>query len=357
MELDDMKEMDRGDPGGKRQQEVSKTTRTMRSLWKWFLRFASKHQGLIVLIVIFILAVIFSPVSRKNNLIFLMPGNLTDLLRSMVPVAVVGLAMTLVIITGGIDLSVGSTVALTGVIVAMLLQWWTPDLSFPVHIAVALLLTLMAGAFVGFLQGMIIANFGIQPFIVTLAGMIGLRGLSRWIVNNERVGLGLGADVSGRFGEWFSSKEFMLGSFLVAALIFGILLHKTVFGRYVRAVGGNTQASRYAGLPIKRIQVAVYTLIGMMAGFAGILLAARTTTGDPNTGIGMELDVIAVAAIGGTSLAGGVGTIAGTVIGALIVGILTNILGLNNVDFNVQRVIMAIIILLAVASQQKRQRD
>jgi ribose transport system permease protein len=95
----------------------------------------------------------------------------------------------------------------------------------------------------------------------------------------------------------------------------------------------------------------------MMAGFAGILLAARTTTGDSNTGIGMELDVIAVAAIGGTSLAGGVGTIAGTVIGALIVGILTNILGLNNVDFNVQRVIMAIIILLAVASQQKRQRD
>ena len=120
--------------------------------------------------------------------------------------------------------------------------------------------------------------------------------------------------------------------------------------------GGNTQASRYAGLPIKRIQVVVYTLIGMMAGVAGILLAARTTTGDPNTGIGMELDVISVAAIGGTSLAGGSGTIPGTVIGAMIVGILTNILGLNNVDFNIQRVVMAVIILLAVASQQKARK-
>ena len=351
-----MNERDRSELEKTSTAEGRKSGIHIHSFWKWFLRFASKHQGLIVLIVIFILAVIFSPVSRKGHLIFLMPGNLTDLLRSMAPVAVVGLAMTLVIITGGIDLSVGSTVALTGVIVAMLLQWWTPGFSIPVHITIAIALTLLVGAFVGFLQGMIIANFGIQPFIVTLAGMIGLRGLSRWIVNNERVGLGLGDDVSGRFGEWFSSKEFMLGTFLVAALIFGILLHKTVFGRYVRAVGGNTQASRYAGLPIKRIQVAVYTLIGMMAGVAGILLAARTTTGDPNTGIGMELDVISVAAIGGTSLAGGSGTIPGTVIGALIVGILTNILGLNNVDFNVQRVIMAIIILLAVASQQKTQK-
>ena len=220
---------------------------SIHSFGKWFIRVASKHQGLLVLIVIFILAVIFSPVSRKGHLIFLMPGNLTDLLRSMAPVAVVGLAMTLVIITGGIDLSVGSTVALTGVIVAMLLQWWTPGLSIPVHIAIAILLTLLAGAFVGFLQGMIIANFGIQPFIVTLAGMIGLRGLSRWIVNNERVGLGLGDDVSGRFGEWFSSKEFMLGSFLIVAIIFGILLHKTVFGRYVRAVG-----RQYPGLALCR---------------------------------------------------------------------------------------------------------
>ena len=357
MNMNNMKERAGNDIRENIRQEQEQKRHALHTLWKWFKHFASQHQGLLVLIVIFILAVIFSPVSRKGNLIFLMPGNLTDLLRSMAPVAVMGLAMTLVIITGGIDLSIGSTVALTGVIVAMLLKWWTPGLSIPMHIAVALLLTLMAGALVGFVQGIIIANFGIQPFIVTLAGMIGLRGLSRWIVNNERVGLGLGDDVCGRFGEWFSSKEFMLGSFLVAAILFGILLHKTVFGRYVRAVGGNTQASRYAGLPIKRIQIAVYTLMGMMAGFAGILLAARTTTGDPNTGIGMELDVISVAAIGGTSLAGGIGTIPGTVIGAMIVGILTNILGLNNVDFNIQRVIMAVIILLAVASQQKRRKD
>jgi ribose transport system permease protein len=295
-------------------------------------------------------------VSRKGNLIFLTPGNLTDLLRTMAPEAVMGFAMTMVIITAGIDLSVGSTVGLTGIIVAMLLQRWQPGLNIPIHIAIAILLTLLAGAFVGAIQGLIIANFKIQPFIVTLAGMRGLRGLTRWLVNNERVGLGLGDDVAGRFGDWFSSKGFMLGSFLVTAIIFGILLHKTVFGRFVRAVGDNAQAARYAGLPIKSIQVAVYTLMGMMAGFAGILMAARITCGDPNSGSSMELKVISVAAIGGTSLTGGVGTIHGTVIGALIVGILTNILGLNNVDFNIQRVIMAVIILLAVASQQKRQK-
>lgn len=335
----------------KERQESGKT------FGKQCLRFASRHQGLVVLVVIFIVAVVFSPISRKGNIIFLTPGNLTDLVRSMAPAAVMGFAMTMVIITAGIDLSVGSTVALSGVVVAMLLEWWKPGLSLPLHMAIAIVLALLAGALVGLLQGLIIANFNIQPFIVTLAGMIGVRGLTRWLNNNERIGLGLGDDVSGSFGNWFSSKEFMLGSFLVTAVIFGILLHKTVFGRYVRAVGGNAQASRYAGLPIKSVQVAVYTLMGFMAGFAGILLAARTTCGDPNNGISMELDVISVAAIGGTSLAGGVGTIPGTVIGALIVGILTNILGLNNVDFNIQKVIMAVIILLAVASQQKRRKE
>lgn len=330
---------------------------TEKAFWNQCMRFVSRHQGLVVLVVIFIVAVVFSPISRKGNIIFLTPGNLTDLVRSMTPAAVMGFAMTMVIITAGIDLSVGSTVALSGVIVAMLLEWWKPGLSLPVHMAIAIVLALLAGALVGLLQGVIIANFNIQPFIVTLAGMIGVRGLTRWLNNNERIGLGLGEDVSGQFGNWFSSKEFMLGSFLVTAIIFGVLLHKTVFGRYVRAVGGNAQASRYAGLPIKSVQVAVYTLMGFMAGFAGILLAARTTCGDPNNGISMELDVISVAAIGGTSLAGGVGTIPGTVIGALIVGILTNILGLNNVDFNIQKVIMAVIILLAVASQQKRRKE
>lgn len=318
-------------------------------------RLANRHQRLLVLIVIFLLAVLVSPVSRKGNLIFLTPGNLTDLVRSMAPAAVMGFAMTMVIITAGIDLSVGSTVAVSGVLVAMLLQTWKPGLSIPVQIAIALAAGLLSGALIGLMQGVIIAYFNIQPFIVTLAGMIGLRGVARWIVNNERIGLGLGDDVAGKFGNWFSSKEFMLGSFLVTAIIFGILLHKTVFGRYVRAVGGNVQAARYAGLPTRAVQIGVYTLMGLMAGFAGILMTARTTCGDPNTGISMELDVISVAAIGGTSLAGGLGTIPGTVIGALIVGMLTNILGLKNVDFNIQKMIMAVIIILAVASQRRQK--
>ena len=135
---------------------------TFGTMLEWSKGFASRHQGLVVLVVIFVLAVIFSPVSRKGNLIFLTPGNLTDLLRSMAPVAVMGFAMTMVIITAGIDLSVGSTVALTGVIVAMLLQRWQPGLNMPIHIAIAILLTLLAGAFVGAIQGLIIANIKID---------------------------------------------------------------------------------------------------------------------------------------------------------------------------------------------------
>ncbi len=127
-----------------------------------------------------------------------------------------------------------------------------------------------------------------------------------------------------------------------------------MFGRYVRALGDNPTASLYAGLPIKRVQLAVYAITGLLAGLAGVLTAARTTTGNPNDGIAAELDVIAVVVMGGTSLAGGRGSIAGTVIGALIICILANILGLRNVDANTQLMLKAGIIVLAVVLQQRR---
>ena len=146
----------------------------------------------------------------------------------------------------------------------------------------------------------------------------------------------------------------MIGLFAVLAVLFALLLSGTVFGRYVRALGDNPKASVYAGLPIKRVQIAVYTLTGLLAGLAGVLTCARTTTGNPNDGIAAELDVIAVVVIGGTSLAGGRGSIVGTVIGALIIAILVNILGLRNVGANEQLMLKAIIIVLAVVVQHQR---
>jgi len=305
-----------------------------------------------VLAGIFFLAIFVSPTTSQGDSVFLSVGNLTDMLRAISPIAIMALGMTFVILTAGIDLSVGSTLALCAVVTSMLLVQWTPDIAPALQITIAILTTILVGGVFGLLNGVLIARLRIQPFIITLAAMIGIRGLNRWLTNNEKIGLGVGDDVAGIFGDLFSEKIIIIGVFLLLALVFHLLLERTVFGRYVRALGGNALAARYAGLPIQRVQIAVYTLMGMLAGVAGVLHCARTTTGDPNAGIAAELDVIAVVVIGGTNLAGGKGTISGTLIGTLIIGILTNTLGLNNVDSNTQLMLKAGIIILAVALQR-----
>lgn len=266
------------------------------------------------------------------------------------------LAMTYVILSGGIDLSVGSMVALSGVVTARVLVEWHPPIGMPAHLGIALGLAVAACVLVGLLNGGLTAWLGIQPFVITLASMIGIRGFALWLSNNERVGLGISANAAGRFGEWFSSKEVMIGTFAALAALFLVVLNRTVFGRYVRAVGDNASAAYHAGLPMKRLTVAVYGLSGLMAGVAGILNAARTRNGDPNSGLAMELDTIAMVVIGGASLSGGRGGILGTVNGALIMGIVTNFLGLRNVDANLQLVLKAGIIILAVALQRRKPR-
>lgn len=305
---------------------------------------------------IFVVAVLASPRAFDGSIIFLDPANLTDALRALVPVAITSLAMTFVILTGGIDLSVGAMLALSGVVTARVLMEWQTGPAPAQHIAVALMAGILAAAMVGFLNGVLISWLRIQAFIVTLASMIGVRGLALWTANNERIGLGVGQDVPGHFGEWFSRKGVMVGTWLVLAVVFFLILNRTVFGRHLRALGDNSSAARLAGLPIARIQIAVYTLSGLLAGVAGVLLAARTTTGDPNAGVALELDAIAVVVIGGASLAGGRGGIYGTLSGALIIGMVTNILGLRNVGSNAQLVLKAAIIVLSVAAQRTRGR-
>lgn len=318
-------------------------------------RFAVGKEFL-VLAAIVLLAAWVSPRTASGEIIFLTWGNLTDALRAITPVAIVGLAMTFVIVGGGIDLSVGSIVALAGVVAARILVEWTSPPPPASHIILALAAALAVCAVVGLINGLLTATLAIQPFVITLASMIGIRGFALWLANNERVGLGVGDNAAGRFGALLSSKAAMIGTLLVLAILFVLMLNRTVFGRYVRALGDNPVAARHAGLPVKAVQVAVYVLSGLMAGVAGILLAARTTTGDPNAGIAFELDTIAVVVIGGASLSGGRGGILGTLNGALIVGTVTNLLGLRNVDFNLQLVLKALIIVAAVALQRRPQR-
>lgn len=306
-----------------------------------------------MLLGILLLATLISPRSSRGEIIFLTWGNLTDALRAITPVAILALAMTYVILAGGIDLSVGSGMALAGVVAARLLVEWRPELNPPLHIGIAASAAILVCALVGILNGLLTAFLSIQPFVITLASMIGIRGFALWLSNNERIGLGVARDAAGQFGHWFSDKFLMIGVLLGLALVFVLVLNRTVFGRYVRAIGDNPVAAHHAGLPIRSVQIAVYGLSGLMAGIAGVLLAARTTTGDPNAGIAAELDTIAVVVIGGASLSGGKGGILGTLNGALILGIVTNILGLRNVDFNLQLVLKAAIIVVAVAFQRR----
>jgi len=313
-----------------------------------------RAQSLAALLGILVLAILISPAASDGSRIFLQPGNLTDILRQISLIGIIALAMTFVILTGGIDLSVGSILALSTTLTAMALTRAWPHTSYGGHILRAILAAVAVSAVVGALNGVVISALRIQPFIVTLASMIGVRGLAKWLSSNENIDIGFGRDVAAEFAEVFRAKAMVIGSYASAAALFWILLARTVFGRHVRAIGDNERAAEYAGLPIRRTKIWVYSLSGLLSGFAGVLYAAENHQGNPNAGVAYELDAIAAVVIGGTPLTGGKGSISGTIVGTLIMGVLTNMLRLNNVDSNVEMMIKAVIIVLAVAVQGGR---
>ncbi len=293
-----------------------------------------------------------TPLEHGTKITFLGGENLTNIVRQVSEIGIMALAMTFVILSAGIDLSVGSVLALSASIVATVLAKWSPEMGTTGHILIAMAAAILAAGAAGAINGIVIATLRIQPFIVTLAAMIGIRGLAKWLTDNANIGIGFGNNVPAIFADFVATKLFVIGAFLCLTIAFAMLLSRTVLGRYVRALGDNPTAALYSGLPIKRLQILVYTLSGLLAGVAGVLHAAQTRQGSPNAGGAYELDVIAAVVIGGTSLAGGKGTIFGTIVGTLIMGVLTNILGLNNVDDNVQRMIKAVIIIAAVYLQR-----
>jgi ribose transport system permease protein len=298
---------------------------------------------------ILILAILISPAAGDGSRIFLQPGNLTDILRQVSLIGILSLSMTFVILTGGIDLSVGSMLALSTSVTAM---WLTRNYAHSIVAAIGA--AVLACGLAGAANGAVIALTGMQPFIVTLASMIGIRGLAKWLTDNQNIDIGFGQDLAARFAGIFREKAVVIGSYAAAAAIFGVLLSRTVFGRYVRAIGDNEKAARYAGLPVRRAKLWVYTLSGLLSGFAGVLYAAENHQGNPNAGVAYELDAIAAVVIGGTRLSGGKGSISGTIVGTLMMGVLTNMLRLNNVDSNVEMMVKAVIIVLAVAVQRGR---
>lgn len=306
---------------------------------------------------VILLAIILSPTASDGSRIFLQPGNLTDILRQVTVIGIIALAMTFVILTGGIDLSVGSILALSTSVVAMVVTKSPPGANYAESITRAIAAALAVSTAVGALNGVVIATMGVQPFIVTLASMIGVRGLAKWMTGNANIDIGFGQDVAAAFADLFHRKTVVIGSYAVIAAIFWIVLSRTVFGRRVRAIGDNEKAGLYTGLPIRRVKIWVYSLAGLLSGFAGVLYAAENHQGNPNSGVAYELDAIAAVVIGGTRLAGGKGSIHGTLVGTLIMGILTNMLRLNNVDSNVEMMIKAVLIVLAVAAQGRRASE
>lgn len=303
---------------------------------------SSGKNGTLSLIIIVVLAILVTPTR-----IFLDPGNLTDILRQVSVIGIISLAMTFVILTAGIDLSVGSTLALATSVVAMGLT--RPN----ANILTAILMALAASAAVGAINGACVALLKIQPFVVTLATMIGIRGLAKWLTGNANIDIGFGRDVAARFAELLRTKPVAIGTWAALAVIFWVILQRSVFGRHVRAVGDNETAAKYAGLPIRSVKIWVYTLAGLLAGVGGVLYAAENHQGNPNAGVAYELDAIAAVVIGGTRLAGGSGSIGGTVVGTLTIGVLTNMLRLNNVDSNIEMMLKAVIIVLAVMVQRE----
>lgn len=285
----------------------------------------------------FLCLVVFSAASDA----FLSTGNLLNLLRQSAPMLIVAVAMTFVITTGGIDLSVGSTVALVNALAAVLLQAGLP---WPAVI----LLLLLVGAAVGALQGWFVAFELIPAFIVTLAGLSVLRGLALLMTQGFSIPIAPDSLFVQIGRGWFAGIPFPAVIAVVAVLAGFAALNLMKFGRHVVAVGANMEAARRTGVPVRRRLVMVYILSGLAAAVAGIVIAARLGSGSSNAAVGFELDVIAAVVLGGTSLMGGKGTIIGTVLGALTIAVIGNGLILAHVSPFFTQIVTGLIILVAI---------
>ncbi|EMF8867075.1 ribose ABC transporter permease [Vibrio vulnificus] len=282
---------------------------------------------------------------------FFTVDNILNILRQTSVNAIIAVGMTLVILTAGIDLSVGSVLALCGAFAASLVA-----MEVPVLIAVPT--ALLAGAALGAISGVIIAKGKVQAFIATLVTMTLLRGVTMVYTDGRPISTGF-TDTADAFA-WFGTG-YALGipvPVWLMVIVFAAawyLLNHTRFGRYVYALGGNESATRLSGINLDKVKIGVYAICGLLAALAGIIVTSRLSSAQPTAGMGYELDAIAAVVLGGTSLMGGKGRIMGTLIGALIIGFLNNALNLLDVSSYYQMIAKAAVILLAVMVDNKNK--
>ena len=315
----------------------------MRASFRQFLTRAGPFLGLLVVMALFSL-----PAETRE--FFLTYHNFKIILTQTVIVAIGALGMTLIIVSGGIDLSVGSSIAFTSVVGALLIQkGWGPA---PVLLAIVL-----AGGLLGLINGAAIAALRVVPFIITLGTLGVARGAAKWLGDNQTVNY----DASPINGWMTTADPFSLalpaGVWVAAALavLTSVALQQTVFGRHVFALGSNEATARLCGIPTTRLKIAIYALAGCFFGLAGLFQLARLRQGDPTVAVGLELDIIAAVIIGGASLNGGVGTILGSMIGALIMAVLRN--GSQQMGWPTyfQEIIIGLVIIVAVFVDRLRQ--
>ncbi len=303
------------------------------------------HHELLLLVVLFLVVAVLG-VSTSN---FLTAGNVLNQGRLMTEVALVALPMTYIIITGGIDLSVGSIMGLCAIMLGI--AW--DSLGLPLELAIVFAISV--GAAAGFFNGLMIVLLRVPPLIMTLATLALYRGLAE--------GISQARSVRG-YPEWFfvfgQGEVFgvptQLWILLVAVILFWIVLARTAFGRSLYAIGFNEEAARFSGIPVARVKLIIYSLSGMMAGLAGAIFVSRVSTTRSDMGSGLELDAIAAVVLGGTSIFGGVGTIAGTVSGFTLIQLLKNGLALSGVKGDATIVVIGAVLILSILVSNFLQR-
>jgi galactofuranose transport system permease protein len=306
-------------------------------LWRERLFTTLQRRGAVVVLA---LVVAVSAVAFDN---FLSVENLENIVLQGAFLGMIVVGMTFVIISGGIDLSVGSMLGLGGVLAALTVETFWP---------LALILPPLVCGLIGLGNGLLIAKARMAPFIVTLAGLLGIRGLALALANEKPIGIDGGSPFA-----WFGQGQILgvavpIIFVVVAFVVGGVVLARTGYGRVIFAVGGSEESARLMGLPVDRTKVIAYTVSGALAGLSGALLAARLSAGDPNAGLAWELDAISAVVVGGTLLTGGAGSMSGSLAGVLLLSILQNLINqVGTLGSYAQQLVSGVFLIIVVVAQ------
>lgn len=312
---------------------------------KNLLRRVLNVKGIGTAIVFIVIFIFFSLVSKS----FLTTGNLINILRQVSILTIVGTGFTFLIISGGIDLSIGSTVGLCGVVAAILIS------KFNVPILLALFLAVLLGGIIGIINGLIVTKVNIPPLLATLGMMITIRGVALIISSGKAIfNLPDSFLWIGRGHIWIIPVPIVI--MIIFLLIFLFIQQKTAFSIYMYAIGGNRVAAKLSGIRDELNIVLIFAITGMLTGLAGVMTASRLGVGLPTAGEGFEFDVIIAVVVGGTSIFGGIGSIQGTLLGALIIGVLSNGMIILNVHSFYQSVAKGILLIVAVGAETIRHK-